>query len=606
MNDFIKVLKRFIPPYKRHLVLSFIFNMLNAFFGGVAMLFSIPIFQVLFQTANEVTKLVPWRITEFALKNNLYYYVTFVKHEYGVAAVMPFVGLLLLLTTFLKVGFQFLSSHQMIGIRNGVVRDIRKQIFRKLMALPLAFYSDERKGDVMARATGDVAEVEISIMSSIDMLFRNPIQIIVSVAFMMVLSVKLTLFVFIMLPLAGWIIGSTGKSLKQKSRLTQNKMGDLLGIIEESLGGLRIIKAFNAEKRMENRFGKETESYRMHMNKLQRRYVLAHPLSEFLGTVVVVALVWFGAYLITGNKASMDGATFIAYLAIFYQIIQPAKNFSTAFFNVQKGMAAMERIDKILLADNKILEQDGTSALEHFERTIEYKNVTFGYNDTKVLKNISLTIDKGKMIALVGQSGSGKTTFVDLLPRFHDIQEGSILIDGVDVRDIKVHDLRGVMGNVNQEAILFNDTFFNNIAFGVEDATLEDVERAAKVANAHDFIEETEFGYDSYVGDRGGKLSGGQRQRISIARAVLKNPDILILDEATSALDTESEKLVQEALENLMTSRTSIVVAHRLSTVRNADVICVFSEGEIVEKGSHDELVAKGGTYSKLHELQVR
>ncbi|WP_066629562.1 ABC transporter ATP-binding protein [Labilibacter marinus] len=606
MKEFIKVLKRFIPPYRRNLTLGITFNILCSIFGGVAMVLMIPVLDILFESANEVTEMMAWEFSQDAIKNNLYYYVTVVKYEYGVMVVMPFVGALMLIATLFKVGFAYLGSHQMIAIRNGVVKDIRTQIFAKLMALPLAFYSDERKGDVMSRATGDVVEVEVSIMSSIDMMFKNPIQIIVSVGFMLAISVKLTLFVFVMLPIAGWIIGKTGKSLKQKSRLTQSKMGDLLGIIEESLGGLRIIKAFNAENRMRTRFDGETESYRQHMNRLQRRYVLAHPLSEFLGTVVMVVLVWFGAFLISEPDATLKGTVFLAYIGIFYQIIQPAKSFSTAFFNIQKGLAAMERIDKILLADNKILEQDGAKHVSSFNKHIEYKNVSFAYNEHKVLKDVSLEIEKGKMVALVGQSGSGKTTFVDLLPRFHDIQEGSIAIDGTDIRDMKVHDLRGLMGNVNQEAILFNDTFFNNIAFGVEDATIEQVEQAAKVANAHDFISATDDGYQSMVGDRGGKLSGGQRQRISIARAVLKNPDILILDEATSALDTESEKLVQEALENLMSSRTSVVIAHRLSTVRNADLICVFSEGEIVEKGSHDELVKKGGTYSKLHELQVR
>ncbi len=606
MKDFFKILGRFIPPYKRHLGASIGFNILHSIFGGIAMLFMIPILDVLFQTTNEVHSMVAWGLSKDALQNNMYYYVTLVKQQYGVAVVMPFVGMLMLITTFFKVAFSFLASHQMIGIRNGVVRDIRKQIFNKLMALPLAFYSDERKGDVMSRATGDVVEVEVSIMSSIDMMFKNPIQIIIYVGFMMIISVPLTLFVFVMLPIAGWVIGRTGKTLKQQSRLTQSKMGDLLGIIEESLGGLRIIKAFNAEGTMKNRFGKEVEDYRYHMNKLQRRYVMAHPLSEFLGTVVMVLLVWFGVYLVTGTGADLKGSAFIAYIGIFYQIINPAKSFTTAYFNIQKGLAAMERIDKILLADNKILEQDGAQHISSFKNTIEYKNVSFGYNEHQVLKNISLTIPKGKMVALVGQSGSGKTTFVDLLPRFHDIQKGSIRIDGIDIRELKVHDLRGLMGNVNQEAILFNDTFFNNIAFGAENATQEQVEKAAMVANAHDFIMANEDGYQAYVGDRGGKLSGGQRQRISIARAVLKNPDILILDEATSALDTESEQMVQEALENLMTSRTSIVIAHRLSTIRNANMICVFSEGEIVEQGTHAELVEKGGTYSKLHELQVR
>ncbi|GAF05724.1 ABC transporter ATP-binding protein [Saccharicrinis fermentans] len=606
MKDFFKVLRRFIPPYKRHLVLSFVFNVLHSVFGSIAMLFSIPIFQVLFDKTKEVSELVAWELTQDAVVNNFYYFVTQFKNEYGIMAVMPLVGVLLLFATFLKVSFSYLASHQTVSIRNGVVKDMRMQIFAKLIALPLGFYSDEKKGDVMARATGDVTEVENSIMSSLDMLIKNPIIILVSVGFMLSISFQLTLFVFVMLPIAGWVIGKTGKSLKTKSRVSQSLMGSILGTIEETIGGLRIVKAFNAEDRMMERFEKEAEDYKRIMDKVRRRYVMAHPLSEFLGTIVVVVLVWFGSYIATSENSTFDGASFIAYLGIFYQIINPAKQFSTAFFNIQKGLAAMERIDKILLADNKILEQDGAKKVKSFRNIIEYKNVSFGYNEHRVLKNVSLSIEKGKMVALVGQSGSGKTTFVDLLPRFHDIQEGSITIDGVDIRDMRVHDLRGLMGNVNQEAILFNDTFFNNIAFGVRNASREQVEKAAKVANAHDFISASEHGYQTLVGDRGGKLSGGQRQRISIARAVLKNPDILILDEATSALDTESEKMVQEALENLMNSRTSIVIAHRLSTVRNADLICVFSEGEIVEKGSHEELLAQGGTYSKLHELQVR
>ncbi len=605
MKEFIVVLQRFLPPYRRNLIMSVIYNLLSAFFSGLAMVFMIPILNVLFDSSSEVLHLLPWALTKEALANNLYFYVTLVKNEYGVALVIPFIGALMLVTTLLKVGFAFLASFEIVGIRNGVVRDIRNQIFSKLMALPLSFYSDERKGDVMARATGDVSEVENSIMSSIDMFFKNPLIILVSVGWMAVLSVKLTLFVFVMLPIAGWIIGQTGKSLKLKSGKVQSKMGDLLGIIEESLGGLRIIKAFNAEKKMTTRFSDEAENYRVIQNHLQRRFVMAHPVSEFLGTVVMVLVVWFGASLITSDGSGLTGATFLAFIGMFYQIINPAKAFSSAFFSIQKGLAAMERIDAILLADNKIYEQDGALSLNHIEHHIEYKDVSFAYNEVKVLRNVSLTIGKGKMVALVGQSGSGKTTFVDLLPRFHDIQQGSIAIDGKDIRSVKVHDLRALMGNVNQEAILFNDSFFNNIAFGVENATLEQVENAARVANAHDFISATEDGYYTLVGDRGGKLSGGQRQRVSIARAVLKNPDILILDEATSALDTESERLVQDALEKLMQNRTTLVIAHRLSTVRNADLICVFHEGEIVEQGSHVELLAQDGVYKKLHSLQM-
>jgi len=606
MKDFIQILKRFIPPYKRALVLSIFYNIISALFSGIAMLFMIPILEVLFQTAKEVDVLLPWQMTKDVLANNLYYYVTLVKLKYGVVLVMPFIGLFMLVATLIKVGSMYMADHEMVGIRNGVVKDLRTQIFNKLMRLPMAYFSDERKGDLISRATGDVTEVEGSIMASINMLFKNPIMIIVSVGFLFAISYQLTIFVFIMLPIAGWIIGKTGKTLKHKSKESRTKLGDLLGIVEEALGGLRIIKAFNAEPKMERWYGDETEQYRTIMNKLQRRYALAHPVSEFLGTIVMVFIVWFGAIIINGEGSTLDGASFIAYIGVFYQIINPAKQFSTGYFNVQKGLAAMERIDTILLAENKITDKATAIDKKGFETAVEYKNVTFAYKDKKVLKNVSVSIPKGKMVALVGQSGSGKTTFVDLMPRFYDIQEGSIEIDGTDIRDMKVFDVRELMGNVNQEAILFNDSFFNNIAFGVEDATLEQVEKAAKVANAHEFIMATENGYDSVVGDRGGNLSGGQRQRISIARAVLKNPDILILDEATSALDTESEKLVQEALENLMNSRTSVVIAHRLSTVRNADMICVFDDGEIVERGTHDELKAKGGVYSKLHDLQVR
>ncbi len=606
MKDFFQILKRFVPPYKHYLIASIVFNLLNALFSVVAMLFMIPMLNVLFQKTHEVMTLVPWALSKDVLENNLYYYITIVKNQYGVVAIMPFIGIAILFTTFLKVAFAYLASHQMVGIRNHVVKDIRSQIFTKLMALPLGFYSDEKKGDVLSRATGDVTEVENSIMSSLDMMLKNPIIIVMSVLWLFFISYKLTIFVFIMLPIAGWIIGKTGKTLKRRSRVSQSLMGSILGVLEESIGGLRIIKAFNAENKMSQRFETENESYRLIMNKVRRRYQMAHPLSELLGTVVIVGLVWFGTYIITGENSSLDGATFLAYIGIFYQIINPAKQFSTGFFNIQKGLAAMERIDKILLADDKILEQEGAQEKSSFDGFIEYKDVCFGYNEKLVLKNVSLKINKGMMVALVGQSGSGKTTFVDLLPRFHDLKSGNIFIDGTDIRDLKIHDLRGLMGNVNQEAILFNDTFFNNIAFGVENATQEQVELAAKVANAHDFIMENEEGYQTLVGDRGGKLSGGQRQRISIARAILKNPDILILDEATSALDTESEKLVQEALEKLMEERTSIVIAHRLSTVRNADLICVFNEGEIVEKGTHDELLQQNGTYSKLHELQVR
>ncbi|MCU4176169.1 ABC transporter ATP-binding protein [Carboxylicivirga sp. N1Y90] len=606
MKDFIKILKRFIPPYKINLASSIFYNILHSIFAGVAMLLMIPVLEVLFETSKQVDNLMPWTLSKDIIQNNLYYYVTLFKLKYGLTVVMPFIGALLLTATIFKVSFAYLSSTQMVIIRNGVVRDIRTKIYNKLMSLPLGFYSEERKGDVMARTTGDVSEVEASIMSSIDMFFKNPIIIITSVAFLLAISYQLTIFVFIMLPIAGLIIGRTGKALKHSSRQGQAKIGDMLGIIEESLGGLRIIKAFNAEKKMKNRFGNEAENYRRIMNKLQRRYVLAHPLSEFLGTIVMVGLVWFGAYIISNENTTLTGASFMAYIGIFYQIINPAKQFSTAFFNIQKGLAAMERIDKILLANNNINEHEGAKTLSTINKLIEYRKVRFSYNnEVDVLKDVSLTIPQGKTVALVGQSGSGKTTFVDLLPRFYDVQGGGIYIDDINIKDLKLFDLRELMGNVNQDAILFNDTIYNNITFGVENATEEEVINAAKVANAHDFIEASEEGYYTKIGDRGGKLSGGQRQRLSIARAILKNPPILILDEATSALDTESERLVQDALENLMKNRTSLVIAHRLSTVRNADLICVFNEGEIVETGTHDELISKDGIYKKLHSMQM-
>jgi subfamily B ATP-binding cassette protein MsbA len=599
-------MKRFLPPYKHLLVFNVFFNLLSALFAVFSVALMIPMLEIILGQESEVYTLVDWSFDFNDLKNNLYYYITQLKSNYGPGWSLLFVGIFLVFGTFLKTGFSYLASYTSVGIRNGVVRDLRYQIYRKILHLHSGFFSEEKKGDIIARSTGDVQEVENSIMSSLDMFLKNPVLIMVYLAAMLIFSVKLTLFVFIVLPLAGYIIGRVGKSLKKTSRAGQNKMGDLLGIIEETLSGLRIIKAFNAEKRMDNRFDGEIEEYRSIMNRLMRRRDLAHPMSEFLGTIVVVILVWFGGTLILTESDTINAAEFLAYLGIFYQVINPAKAFSKALYNIQKGLAAFDRIDGILNAEVKIKESPNAKPIDDLKQGIEYRNVTFAYNQAPVLKNISLYIPKGKTIALVGQSGSGKSTFVDLLPRFYDVREGAILIDGIDIRDLKIQDLRHLMGNVNQDAILFNDTIFNNIAFGVENATPEQVEEAARVANAHDFIMATERGYDTIVGDRGGRLSGGQRQRISIARAVLKNPPILILDEATSALDTESEKLVQEALENLMANRTSIVIAHRLSTVRNADRIYVFQDGEIVETGDHHELVEKGGVYQKLHELQMR
>jgi len=606
MKDFFSILKLYIPPYKYRLALAFLLNILGAVFIVSSMMSIGPMLQVILQDDQNVTELVAWSLDKDDIMNNVYYYITIVKNQYGPGLSLLVMGAGVIFLTLLKNAFTYFGSYTMAGIRNGVTMDIRNKIYNKLIELPLGFYSDERKGDMMSRTTVDVQEVEASIMSSLDMFLKNPIIIIVVLSSMLYISLKLTLFVFIVLPIMGFIIGRIGKNLKKTSREGQNKMGDILNMIEETISGLRIIKAFNAEKRINERFYEETDSYRRTNNKLQRRRHLAHPMSEFLGTIMIVIIVWYGGSLILEKDNSLDFSFFMAYLAMFYQIINPAKAFSQAAYNIQKGMAAYERIDMVLNAESTIKEHDGSVNITEFKNKIEYRDITFSYNnEVDVLKNVSLTIPQGKTIALVGQSGSGKTTFVDLLPRFYDIQGGGIFIDGHNIKDIKLFDLRELMGNVNQEAILFNDTIYNNITFGVEHATEDEVIQAAKVANAHDFITASENGYQTKIGDRGSKLSGGQRQRLSIARAILKNPPILILDEATSALDTESERLVQDALENLMKNRTSLVIAHRLSTVRNADMICVFNEGKIVETGTHDELIALNGIYNKLHSLQM-
>lgn len=605
MKEFFGVLKRYIPPYKKQLILNFLFNLLSALFTVFSMALMSPILEILFELSEDVNQLLPWSVNFDVIKNNLYYYVTLIKHDYGTGMTLLLVGLFVVFATFLKVGFAYLGAYEAVFIRNGVVKDMREQIYAKILRLALPFFSEERKGDIIARITGDVAEVENSIMSSLDMFLKNPVIIIVLLISMLIMSPSLTIFIFLVLPVAGFLIGRIGKSLKKVSMEGQNKMGMILTTVEETLGGLRIIKAFNAEKKMNNRFGQELSDYRSIMNRLMWRRELAHPLSELIGTFVIIIVVWYGGSLIIGKHSELNGASFIIYLGIFYQIINPAKAFTQAIYSIQKGLASMDRIDKILLAEVTIPEAKDAKTVKTLNEAIEYRNVTFAYDEKIVLKNVSLKIEKGKTIALVGQSGSGKTTFVDLLPRFYDVIEGQILIDGVDIRDIKLHDLRDLMGNVNQDAILFNDTIYNNIAFGVENTTMEAVIAAAKVANAHNFIIETENGYDTVIGDRGSKLSGGQRQRLSIARAILKNPPILILDEATSALDTESERLVQDALENLMKNRTSLVIAHRLSTVRNADLICVFHEGKIVERGTHEELLALKGRYTHLHKMQV-
>lgn len=604
MKGLLKILKRYLPPYKRQVFLNILFNILGAIFGAFSFAALSPALGILFGTEKIVDKPVPWEMSFESIKTNFFYFISNVVKESGQENALLAVGVVMVVAVILKVGFTYLASYMMVQIRNGTVRDIRNRIYSKVISLPIGFFSEERKGDIMARMTGDVQEIENSIMNSLEMLFKNPILIIISLSVMIYMSPELTVFVFILLPIAGYITGKIGKSLKKPSMKGQNKMGEILSTIEESLSGLRIIKAFTAEEKVKERFHGESEEYYSIMNKLMYRRFLAHPASEFLGTTVIVIVLWYGGSLVLNHESSLTAQAFITYLIFFYSIINPAKAFSTALYSIEKGLASMERVDKILDAENKIADKEGAVSVSDFEDKIEYRDITFRYDTEDVLKKVSLTIPKGKTIALVGQSGSGKSTFVDLLPRYWDVNSGKILVDGHDICDMKLHDLRELMGNVNQEPILFNDTFYNNITFGVEKATEEEVIAAAKVANAHDFIMDTEQGYHTNIGDRGGKLSGGQRQRISIARAVLKNPPIMILDEATSALDTESEKLVQEALDNLMKNRTSLVIAHRLSTIRNADQICVFHEGEIVERGTHDELIGNKGIYHKLHNMQ--
>ena len=604
MKGLYLLLKRFINPYKRYVVAAFVFNLLGAIFGAFQFAALKPVLEVLFGTQKVIEKPAEWAFTVDSLKDNIMFQLSDIIQKFGAGKALIYIGIFLMFMVFLKVLFTYLALYALVPLRNGVVRDIRNQIYLKILELPIGFFSEERKGDIIARMTGDVQEIDNSIMSSLEMLLKEPLLIIIYLAAMIYMSWELTLFVFLLLPVVGYLIGKVGKSLKKPSMKGQNKMGELLSTIEESLTGLRIIKAFNAEKKIQEHFKKQNTDYYNIMNSLMWRRYLAHPMSEFLGTAVIVIVLWYGGGLVLSNKSDLSAAGFITYLVFFYSIINPAKSFTTAFYAIQKGLASMERIDKVMMAENNIIDKENPQSVNTFTSQIEYKNVTFRYIEDEVLKKVNLTIPIGKTIALVGQSGSGKSTFVDLLPRFYDVTGGQILVDGTDIRDYKIADLRGLMGNVNQDPILFNDTFFNNISFGVENATLEQVENAARVANAHDFIIATSEGYESNIGDRGGKLSGGQRQRVSIARAVLKNPPILILDEATSALDTESEKLVQEALENLMKNRTSIVIAHRLSTIKNADLICVFHEGEIVERGNHDELIEQDGIYKKLHGMQ--
>lgn len=607
MKDFLLVLRRFVPPYKKYLLLTVGLNFLSAILNVFSFTLLIPILQILFKMDNSTYEFIPWDASGMGLKdiaiNNFYYYITDLISYYGASLTLLILGLFLAFMTMLKTGSYFLSSATMIPIRTGVVRDIRNQLYKKILYLPLGFFSEERKGDILARISGDVQEIENSIMSSLDMLFKNPILILIYFGTLIAVSWQLTLFTLVVLPLMGWLMGTVGKKLKRRSMEAQGQWSDLMSQVEETLGGLRIIKAFNAENKMNERFENADNLYRNTVSRVNTRQQLAHPMSEFLGTVLIVIVLWFGGTLILNNNSSIDAPSFIFYLVMLYSLINPLKEFSKASYNIPKGLASMERVDMILQTVSTIQNPTHPQPIK-LDKSISYNNVWFKYQNEWVLKGINLEIPKGKTVALVGQSGSGKSTLVDLLPRFYDVTEGSITIDDTDIRDASLLDLRGLMGNVNQEAILFNDTFFNNISFGVEGATLEQVQEAARIANAHEFIMTSEDGYNTNIGDRGGKLSGGQRQRISIARAILKNPPILILDEATSALDTESERLVQEALENLMRNRTTVVIAHRLSTIRNADEICVMHEGEIVERGRHEELLALDGYYKRLCDMQ--
>ena len=610
MKEFLQLMRRFVSPYKKYIGWAIVLNVLSAVFNVFSFTLLIPILQILFKTGGDeqVYHYMEWGSDSLkdVAKNNFYYYVTQMIEVNGPIMTLLFMGLFLALMTMLKTSCYFGSSAVMIPLRTGVVRDIRIMVYSKVMHLPLGFFSQERKVDIIARMSGDVGEIENSITSSLDMLLKNPILILFYFTTLIITSWQLTLFTIVVLPGMGWLMGKVGKKLKRQSLEAQGKWSDTMSQLEETLGGLRIIKAFIAEDKMVDRFTRCSNELRDATNKVAVRQALAHPMSEFLGTLLIVLVLWFGGMLILGDEhSSLEAPTFIFYMVILYSIINPLKDFAKAGYNIPKGLASMERVDKILKAENPIKEPVNPLPLHGMNRQIEFKDVSFSYDGKReVLKHINLVVPKGQTIALVGQSGSGKSTLVDLLPRYHDIHFGEIMIDGVSTKNFRIHDLRGLIGNVNQEAILFNDTFFNNIAFGVENATLEQVMEAAKIANAHDFIMETEHGYNTNIGDRGGKLSGGQRQRISIARAILKNPPILILDEATSALDTESERLVQEALERLMKTRTTIAIAHRLSTIKNADEICVLYEGEIVERGRHEALLEKNGYYKRLNDMQ--
>ena len=607
MKEFINFLRRFVPPYKKYLVASVIFNILSMILNIFSFVALIPILQIIFKTgdAEAATSLMAWDWTNIqeVLMNNMNYYVNGMIADWGATNALLVIGLFLAATTFLKTGAYFLAAASIVPIRTGVVRDIRNQLYHKVTSLPLGFFSEERKGDIIARMSGDVQELDNSIMVSLEMLFKNPILVIGYFIVLLLISWELTLFTLLIVPIMGWFMGWIGRKLKAQSIEAQSLWSETMSQVEETLGGLRIIKAFNAEKKMNRRFDKINSTYRNDLMRVNVRQVLAHPMSEFLGTVMIVIVLWFGGVLVL-NAGTLSGPIFIYYTVMLYSIINPLKDITKAGYNVAKGLASMERIDKILKAENTIKDPAIPKRLNHFDHQIEFRNVSFKYADQWVLKDINLTIPKGKTIAIVGQSGSGKSTLVDLIPRYYDVQEGEVLIDGINVKDLGVHDLRKLIGNVNQEAILFNDSFRNNISFGVDNATQDEIEEAARIANAYDFIMASENQFDTNIGDRGGRLSGGQRQRVSIARAILKNPPILILDEATSALDTESERLVQDALERLMKTRTTVAIAHRLSTIKNADEICVLHEGRIVERGSHDDLLSFDGYYKKLHDMQ--
>lgn len=606
MKEFLLILRRFVPPYKKYVALNVLCNILSAILTLFSFALIIPILEMLFKVREDVYQLM--HIGQASFKdvaiNNFYYYTQEAINNYGPQTTLAALAAMLVVMTGLKTGVSYLCSYFIIPMRNGIVRDIRNYVFNKMISLPISFFTSARKGDVMARMSGDVAEIENSIMQSLDMMFKNPIMIIACLATMFAISWQLTVFVLVLLPMAGFIMGRVGKSLKRKSLDQQNQWGVLMSNIEECLGGLRIIKAFNAEEKVKDRFHRENQTFYRLSNRIARRQSLAHPMSEFLGTMAIAIVLWFGGSLILGGNSTLNASEFIYYMVIFYTIINPAKDLSKAMYSIQKGLASMERVDKILGAQNPIRDPENPKTITTLKGSISYDNISFAYDDKEVLHDVSLEIPAGSTVALVGQSGSGKSTMADLLPRFYDVNAGSIKVDGTDIRDMRVHDLRSFMGNVNQEAILFNDTFYNNITFGVEHATREQVEQAARVANAHEFIIASENGYDTNIGDRGCRLSGGQRQRISIARAILKNPPLLILDEATSALDTESEQLVQQALDRLMEGRTTLVIAHRLSTIKNADLICVLHEGRIVEKGTHQELIELNGYYKHLVDMQ--